>query len=176
LKTAKTAKPQASPEKAKKARGRPRKKPENTAQPTPTKRGRGRPSKVQTPTVAPNAKRRGRPRKTQQAPAQPVEVKRRGRPPKQPEAAVSLVCKPIAHKKAAVDTIQDKLEKHPLYSAAVWIHRTIPESEQAYLRKTANRHGHTVMMSILDHMLGYFSIHNTELNKILKEAKTQHTT
>ncbi len=63
------------------------------------------------------------------------------------------------------------IEQHVFYPAALWIEKHIETAEEAYLRKTAKRHGLTVLQTILDHMLGYFSIRDSELGKALKDSK-----
>jgi len=46
--------------------------------------------------------------------------------------------------------------------------------EEAYLRKTAKKHGLTMLQNIMDHMLGYFSVRGSELGKAIRESR-KHT-
>lgn len=161
--------------------------PENTL---PVKRKRGRPPKakpIETPESLKELKKRprGRPPKAKVAelPNEPKELKRgRGRPPKakpaNPPSKIKKVRAPQLKIKPPVDdgkTPQERIiEQHVFYPAALWIEKHIEPTEEAYLRKTAKRNGLTVLQTILDHMLGYFSIRDSELGKALKESK-KHT-
>ena len=97
-------------------------------------------------------------------------VKKRGRPPK-------IKVEEAPKKKEVADgkTPQERLiENHSFYQAAQWIEANIDSMEEAYLRKTAKKHGLTMIHNILDHMLGYFSIRGSELGKAIRESR-KHT-
>lgn len=172
----------------KRKRGRPPKA--KAVPPQAQKKARGRPAKPKTAPLPEPKKPRGRPPKAKPAPlpepkkpktsttrvkvaAPPPEPKKpRGRP------ARAEVVVPAVKLRGQVDdgkTPQERLiEQHTLYPAALWIEKHITPMEEAYLRKTAKRQGLTILQTILDHMLGYFSIRGTELEKALKESK-KHT-
>jgi hypothetical protein len=173
------------PQAQKKARGRPA-KPKTASLPEP-KKPRGRPPKAKVVTPPEPKKPRGRPPKAKPAPlpkpkTNTTRVKVAAPPPepKKPRGspARAEVVVPAVKLRGQVDdgkTPQERLiEQHTLYPAALWIEKHISPMEEAYLRKTARRHGLTILQTILDHMLGYFSIRGTELEKALKESK-KHT-
>jgi hypothetical protein len=143
---------------------------------------RGRPKKQKPQIAQPAKKPRGRPKKILPAAAREEPIKkRRGRPPKNNKALPVLKpCKPktevkkIALVKKTATTVKGPesiIESHPFYASALWIQQNISPIEEAYLKRTANRHNTTMLHSILEHMLGYFSIHNSALGAALKEVK-----
>jgi hypothetical protein len=142
---------------------------------------RGRPKKQKSPPEYPIKKRRGRPPKKKEVTQPAQSKKRRGRPPKRKEVTpVVRAVKPCKVKgkeciQEAVKGPQNIIEDHPFYAGALWIQQNITPVEEAYLKRTANRHNTTVLYSILEHMLGYFSIHNSALGAALKEVKNPHT-
>lgn len=169
----------------------PRRKHTQTAKNTlPVKRKRGRPPKVkpvETSKLLVELKKRprGRPPKVKVAalPVKLEELKRgRGRPPKaksaKPPIKIKQAAQPQLKVKTPVDdgkTPQERIiEQHVFYPAALWIEKHIEPAEETYLRKTAKRNGLTVLQTILDHMLGYFSIRDSDLGKALKESR-KHT-
>jgi hypothetical protein len=124
--------------------------------------------------IAPVKKRRGRPPKAVKTKATSTltvnKLKRRGRPPK-----VKVENLPKKKEVADIRTPQEKLmEEHSFYSAAKWIESNIDSMEEAYLRKTAKKHGLTMLQNIMDHMLGYFSVRGSELGKAIRESR-KHT-
>ena len=145
---------------------------------------RGRPPKVKSEVVQVEKKRRGRPPKVKSEVIQ-VEKKRRGRPPK--IAAPTEVIKPVkikvpVEKPASLQTpktpeqnVSAKIEKHPLYASAQWIQEHVNPAEEAYLKRRANKQHINLTYTILDHMLGYFSIQDGELTAALKEIKKIHS-
>jgi hypothetical protein len=140
----------------------------------PIKRKRGRPPKNPSLNPAVVKLRRGRPPKNFSSSPPPVAapeaIKKRGRKPK-------LKLAPLAKKKEAVEvkTPEEKIiESHCFYPAAKWIENNIDSMEEAYIRKTAKKHGLTTLQNIIDHMLGYFSIKNSELGKAIRMSK-KHT-
>jgi hypothetical protein len=167
-----------------------RKHTQSTENTLPVKRKRGRPPKVkpvETPEPLKELKKRprGRPPKGKPAelPDKSKESKRgRGRPskakPANPRSKIKKADSTQLKVKPPVDagkTPQERIiEQHVFYPAALWIEKHIETAEEAYLRKTAKRHGLTMLQTILDHMLGYFSIRDSELGKALKDSK-KHT-
>jgi hypothetical protein len=173
------------PQAPKKARGRPA-KPKAAPLPEP-KKPRGRPPKAKVVAPTEPKKPRGRPPKAKPAPRpEPKKPKTNSArikvavTPKEPKKsqgrpARAEVVVPGVKSRGQVDdgkTPQERLiEQHTLYPAALWIEKRIAPMEEAYLRKTARRHGLTLLQTIMDHMLGYFSVRGTDLEKALKESK-----
>lgn len=117
-------------------------------------------------------KRRGRPPKAETAASfGNVAVKRRGRPPKVKKVELPKKKEVYLEPKTPQEEL---IEAHCFYPAAQWIENNIDSMEEAYLRKTARKHGLTVLQAIMDHMLGYFSIRGSELGKAIRESR-KHT-
>lgn len=148
----------------------------------PVKRRRGRPpgskNKPKHPTVEVMKKRRGRPPKSKVTVSnnlvmhKEVNPKRRGRPPKRKVKEV-VSSKTVAAEPVDKDTAV--IQRHSFYPAAQWILEHIPPEEEAYLKRSANKHGLTVLNNILEHMLGYFSIRGSELGQAIRNTRKQNT-
>jgi ubiquitin len=153
--------PKVKVEAVKKPRGRPPKVKVELQEVKAVKKPRGRPPKVKVKAVK---KPRGRPPKVK------VEAvkKPRGRPPK---VKVENTSEPKVLgevTKPKEEQALEKIKNHALYSGAVWIQSHLHPSEEAYLKRRANKQHISVTHSILDHMVGYFSICDTSLIDALK--------
>ena len=127
---------------------------------------RGRPPKVKSEVVQVKKKRRGRPPKV----ATPVEVIKPVKIKAPAEKLTSLQTPKTPEQNASA-----KIEKHPLYASARWIQEHVNPAEEAYLKRRANKQHINLTYTILDHMLGYFSIQDSELTTALKEIKKIHS-
>jgi len=154
-------------ETVKKPRGRPRKEIPQVKKP------RGRPKKEVPQVKALVKKPRGRPRKEVSQVKKPAKTVSPKLPSKACEAIKPKKVNygkteiPVSSKRVELNPIED----HPIYPAALWIQKNIPTHEEAYLKRRANKDGSSVLHSILEHMLGYFSITDSKLTEALRSFK-----
>ena len=159
-------------ETVKKPSGRPRKEIPQVKKP------RGRPKKEVPQVKALVKKPRGRPRKEVSQVKKPAKTVSPKLPSKACEAIKPKKVNygkteiPVSSKRVELNPIED----HPIYPAALWIQKNIPTHEEAYLKRRANKDGSSVLHSILEHMLGYFSITDSKLTEALRSFKKNNHT
>jgi hypothetical protein len=163
-------------ETVKKPRGRPKKEVPQVKE--TVKKPRGRPKKEVPQVKALVKKPRGRPRKEVSQVKKPAKTVSPKLPSKACEAIKPKKVNygkteiPVSSKRVELNPIED----HPIYPAALWIQKNIPTHEEAYLKRRANKDGSSVLHSILEHMLGYFSITDSKLTEALRSFKKNNHT
>ena len=160
----------------KKPRGRPKKEVPQVKE--TVKKPRGRPKKEIPQVKALVKKPRGRPRKEVSQVKKPTKTIS----PKLPSKACEAIKpKKVNYGKPEIPVSSNRvelnpIENHPIYPAALWIQKNIPTHEEAYLKRRANKDGSSVLHSILEHMLGYFSITDSKLTEALRSFKKNNHT
>ena len=132
------------------------------------KRGRGRPRKVIQPEPPVAVKRkRGRPPKVVLA---PQVVVTKAKPKNKPQESKPAVAKTIKKQVTPSNSTEFKISSHELYGAAVWLLSKLPHHEDEYIKKMARKRGTTPLNTIMEHMLDFFGVKNTEIGQLLKET------